>query len=107
MKRIEHIFEKEEEKKRCCSCHTYLLLTDFNPCKATWDKLRPTCKNCLHLRRMTNRAQMTLYNQKYWQKTRDSHKKWRENNVERRRAYNKEWREKRKNVKSGEKIYLI
>ena len=50
---------------------------------------------------------MTLYNQKYWQKTRDSHKKWRENNVERRRAYNKEWREKRKNVKSGEKIYLI
>ena len=103
-KRIEHIFENEEEKKRCCVCQTYLPLIDFNLCKSTWDKLRPTCKQCLHRRRMANREQMTLYNQKYWQQTREAqklrHKKWRENNVEHRRKYNKEWREKRK--KSGQ-----
>ena len=108
MKRIDHIFEEEEEKKRCCVCQTYLLLTNFNSCKATWDKLRPTCKNCLHLRRIANQAQMTLYNQQYWLKTQESqkirHKKWRENNVERRRIYNKEWRRKRK-IKE-EKTYI-
>ena len=32
-KRIEHIFENEEEKKRCCVCQTYLPLIDFNLCK--------------------------------------------------------------------------
>jgi len=103
-KRIEHIFENEEEQKRCCVCQTYLLLIEFNPCKATWDKLRPTCKNCLHQQRIANREQMTLYNQKYWKKTHEAqklrHKKWRENNVEHRRVYNKEWRRKRK-LKEG------
>ena len=99
-KRIDHIFKDDEEKKRCCVCRNYLPLTEFNPCKATWDKLRPTCKKCLHLRRMANRKQIRVYNKKYWQKPHEAqklrHKKWRESNVEHRRAYNKEWRRKRK-----------
>ena len=105
-KRIEHIFKDKEEKKRCCSCQTYLTLNTYNPCKTTWDKLRPTCKVCLHLKRVTNRKQMTIYNKKYWQKTHEAqkirHRKWRKNNIERRRVYNKAWRQnhKRKEVKN-------
>ena len=112
-RRIEHIFENKEEKKRCCSCQTYLPLTIFNPCKATWDNLRPTCKPCLHLKRMSNRNQMTKYNKKYWKKTQGFQKirrqKWRKNNVERLRMYNKTWRQNRKlkevkNVTLSEKV---
>ena len=94
-RRIEHIFENKEEKKRCCSCQTYHPLTIFNPCKATWDKLRPTCKACLHLKRMANRKQMTKYNKKYWKKTQGFQKirrqKWRKNN--------EKWRKIGKNSK--------
>ena len=100
-KKIEHIYEDEVEKKRCCSCQTYQPLENYNSCKGSWDKLRPKCKNCLHLVRMKNKERMTNYNKKYWQKTQESqkikHKKWRENNVEHRKEYNKKWR-----MKNGE-----
>ncbi len=103
-RRIEHIFEDKEEKKRCCSCQTYLPLTDYNPCKSTWDKIRPTCKGCLHLKRMANRIQMTLYNKRYWQKTQETqkirHREWRKKNVDHRRRYNKKWNQTRKLKKS-------
>ena len=112
-KRIEHLVSDKEEKKRCCSCQTYLPLTLYNPCKATWDKLRPMCKPCVHLKRMKKRTQMTLYNKQYWKKTHEAqkrrHREWRQNNVERRRAYNKAWRANRnrteaKSERSAKKV---
>ena len=100
-KKIEHIYEDEVEKKRCCTCKIYQPLENYNSCKGSWDKLRPKCKKCLHLVRMKNKERMTNYNKKYWQKTQESqktrHKKWRENNVEHRKEYNKKWR-----MKNGE-----
>ncbi len=95
-KRIEHIFDDEIEKKHCCKCKEYKDIERYNPCKTSWDKLRPECKDCLHVKRVGNKANMTEYNKKYWEKTKveqsAKHKVWVQNNKEHVREKNKAYR---------------
>lgn len=95
-KRIKHIFEDDIEKKHCCKCKEYKPIEKYNPCKNSWDKLRPECKDCLHLKRVNNKSNMTEYNKKYWEKTKveqsAKHKTWVKNNKEHVDKYNKIYR---------------
>ena len=45
-RKIEHIVEGGEEKKRCSRCRKYKEVEKFGLCKSTWDRLRPYCKDC-------------------------------------------------------------
>ena len=78
-------------------------LNTFGKSKGTWDKLRPTCKDCLHQYNVDNKEQRTEYNKQYWQDTKEvqvvSQKKWRENNKERAKDNNKRWVEANKDYK--------
>jgi hypothetical protein len=97
VKRIPHITQDGIEKKRCGKCETYKSLDTFNNCKATWDKLRPTCKDCLEEERKTNKDKITEYNKAYWQETKEEQKEkckeWREKNKDYMKAKMKEWLE--------------
>lgn len=95
-KRIQHIFEDDVEKKYCCTCKEYKPISNYNPCKYSWDKLRPECKDCLHSKRVNNKSNMTEYNKKYWEKTKveqsAKHKIWVQNNKEHIQQKNKDYR---------------
>jgi hypothetical protein len=110
VKRIQHITEDGIEKKRCGKCNTYKSLDTFNNCKTTWDKLRPTCKDCLGENRIENKEKITEYNKTYWQETKEEQKekskKWREENKEYIKEKMKEWLEANKdNKKQKDKEY--
>lgn len=97
MPRIEHIFDADDgtEGKWCGKCKQYIDVTNF--CKAkTWDGLRSTCNDCLHADRVANKAKITEYNKKNWQKTmarqKETNKKWRSENKEYIAEKHKEWR---------------
>ena len=101
--RIEHIKEDDVEKKRCCNCQNYRSLDNYNPCKTSWDNLRPECKVCLTEKRKQNKDKITEYNKQYWQETKEEQKekckKWREENKEHVKEKMKEWLEKNKEYK--------
>lgn len=52
--RIPHIIENGIERKRCCKCKEYKYLSEFGKSMSSWDKLRPTCRECVK-----------VYNRKY------------------------------------------
>jgi hypothetical protein len=94
--RIEHKTENSIELKRCGKCEAWHPLTNYNASSTTWDKLRQTCKTCLHEERMKNKEKMTEYNKQYWQKTKEEqtekHREWKAKNQEHCQAYMKQWR---------------
>lgn len=94
--RIQHINEDGVEKKWCGKCKSFVSVENFNNCAKTWDKLRPTCKTCLSHERLDKKEKITEYNKLYWEKTKDAqsekNKKWREENIEHRKEYNKAYR---------------
>lgn len=45
-RKIEHIIEGGDEKKRCSRCRKYKEVKKFGLCKSTWDRLRPYCRDC-------------------------------------------------------------
>lgn len=70
MVRIEHV-----NNQKCCGrCKNFKNFDKFNYCKNTWDNMRNTCKDCLKQERNSKKEQMSEYNKKYWQKTKE-HKK--------------------------------
>lgn len=95
--RIEHKTENGIELKRCGKCEAWHPLTNYNASSTTWDKLRQTCKTCLHEERLKNKEKMTEYNKQYWQKTKEEqtekHREWKAKNKERVKAYMKQWLE--------------
>lgn len=103
VERIEHQVNDGVECKWCGKCKSYKPLVKFGKSKQTWDKFRPTCKDCLHQYNVENKEQRTEYNKKYWQDTKEAqkekHKKWREEHKEHRREYNKAWVEENKEHK--------
>lgn len=44
--RLLHRFIDEVEVKRCCMCHKWLPLENFNKGNTYWDKHQPRCKAC-------------------------------------------------------------
>ncbi len=101
--RIEHQVNDGIESKWCGKCQTFKPLDKFGKSRQTWDKLRPTCKDCLHQHNVENKEQRTEYNKKYWQETKDvqkeKNKQWRENNKEHMKEYNRKWVEANKEHK--------
>jgi hypothetical protein len=95
VKRIEHKYIDEVECRKCGKCQTYKPLENFGFSKQTWDNLRPTCKDCLHLHNVENKDKITAYNKKYWQETKEvqteKSKIWRENNKDRMKENMKKW----------------
>jgi len=96
-KRIDHIIEEDVEKKRCGKCKNYTHLDSFGYSKSTWDKLRPTCKQCLQKENEKNKDKIAGYNKKYWEKTKEKqkekNKQWRENNKEKVKESMRRWLE--------------
>lgn len=103
VQRKEHLVDEDGEKRWCGKCKTYKLLDKFGYCASTWDKLRPTCKDCLHEHNMATKEQRTEYNKQYWVKTKDEQsersKQWRLDNPERVKVNMKNWLEKNKEYK--------
>ena len=103
--RIEHVTEDGIEKRHCGKCKLFKPLTSFGYSKATWDKCRPTCKDCLHVWNMQNREARTNYNKEYWQKTKEDqtekNKKWRLENPEKVKECMKEWLIRNKDHKAS------
>jgi len=93
--KIPHINEDGEEKKRCGKCTVYQTIKSFGYSKSTWDKLRPTCKQCLHDTNIKNKEKRREYNKRYWKKTMDiqkeKNKKWRIENKQHVKNYMKKW----------------
>jgi hypothetical protein len=100
---IEHIFEDGLEKRYCGRCKTFKIIDSFGFCNSTWDKLRPTCKNCLKEINYSNKTKRTTYNKMYWEKTKEQqkekNKKWREQNKEKIKENNKKWIDRNKEHK--------
>lgn len=97
MPRIAHIIEDNIEKKWCGKCKKFKGITIcFGKSKSTWDKLRPTCKDCLKEYNTSKKKERTEYNKQYWEKTKDKqkqrNKEWREDNKEYIKQKQKEWR---------------
>jgi hypothetical protein len=110
VKRIEHKTENGIELKYCGKCQIYKDVTIFGNSKTSWDKLRPTCKECLKENNLNNKEKMTEYNKKYWEETKEEQKEknklWRENNKEYTKQKNKEWRvENKEHIKQKDKEY--
>lgn len=103
MQRIEHKVDDGIESKCCGRCKTYKLLTVFGNCPRAWDKLRPTCKECLKEINVENKDKRTEYNKQYWEKTKDQqkerHRKWVSENQEHVKEKMKEWLENNKEHK--------
>lgn len=112
MPRIEHITENNVEMKFCGKCKKFNPLDNFGNSCSTWDKLRPTCKNCLKEINLLNKDKRTEYNKQYWEKTKDEQKekckKWREENKEYVKEKMTEWLENNKEYKKQkDKEYRI
>lgn len=101
--KIEHKTIDNIECKWCGKCKSFKPLEKFGNSKATWDKYRPTCKECLHEDNMNNKEQRTEYNKAYWGKTKEAqtekNKKWREENKEKVKENMKKWLENNKEHK--------
>lgn len=101
--RIEHQFIGDVEHKWCGRCKEFRQLDRFGYSKQTWDKFRPTCKDCLMQINKEIVEQRTEYNKVYWEKTKDEQrekcKKWREANKEHVKEKMKEWLDKNKEHK--------
>jgi len=101
--RINHQFNEGVECKWCGKCKTFKRLEIFGYSKQTWDKLRPTCKECLHQENVENKEQRTEYNKKYWQQTKEDqsekNKRWREENKDRVKENMQRWLENNKEHK--------
>ena len=80
--RKDHVVEDGVEKRWCGKCKVYKNLDRFGFSKSTWDRLRPTCKDCLHQYNAEVVDSRTEYNKQYWQDTKEEqsvkNKKWRE-----------------------------
>lgn len=103
MPRIEHKTENGVECKYCGRCKVFKPTTLFGNCPRAWDKLRPTCKDCLKEINVENKDKRTEYNKQYWENTKDQQKekckKWREDNKEYVKEKMKEWLENNKDHK--------
>lgn len=103
MPRIEHTIDNGIECKYCGRCKVFKPITLFGNSAATWDKLRPTCKECLKEINIGNKDKRTEYNKQYWEKTKEQQKekckKWREDNKEHVKEKMKEWLENNKEYK--------
>ncbi len=103
MPRIEHKTENGVECKHCGRCKVFKPITLFGNSTTTWDKLRPTCKDCLKQINIETKEKRTEYNKQYWEKTKEQqtekNKKWREANKEHVREKMKEWLENNKEHK--------
>jgi hypothetical protein len=101
--RKEHVVEDGVEKRWCGQCKVYKNLDRFGFSKSTWDKLRPTCKDCLHQYNLDVSESRTEYNKQYWQDTKEEqtvrHKKWVSENPEKVKAGMKKWLEENKEYK--------
>jgi hypothetical protein len=101
--RINHQIIDDMECKWCGKCRVFKPLERFGVSKQTWDKFRPTCKDCLHEHNMNTKEQRTEYNKKYWEETKEAQseksKKWRENNKDRVKENMKRWLEENKEYK--------
>lgn len=93
------------EKRHCGKCKLFKPLTSFGYSKNTWDNLRSTCKDCLHVGNMQNKVNRTNYNKEYWQRTKEEqsakNKKWKMENPERVKECMKEWLIKNKDYKAS------
>lgn len=93
--RIEHVFTDGVETKRCGLCQTYKPIDSYGYSKATWDNLRPTCKDCLKQNNMANKEKRTEYNKRYWKETKEAQtikcKKWREENKDQVKENMRKW----------------
>ena len=103
VKRREHVTEDGVEKRWCGKCTVFKSLDRFGYSKSTWDKLRPTCKDCLTQENIDKKEQRTEYNKQYWQDTKEEQssksKKWREANPEKVKENMKKWLEDNKEHK--------
>jgi hypothetical protein len=95
VKKIEHKTENGIELKYCGKCKVFKDLSIFGNSSASWDSLRPTCKDCLKENNLNNKEKIHEYNKKYWQETKEEQKakckEWRENNKEHIKQKNKNW----------------
>lgn len=103
MPRIEHKTENGVECKYCGHCKVFKPITLFGNSSQTWDKLRPTCKDCLKQNNVENKEKKTEYNKQYWEKTKhqqkEKHRKWVSENQEYIKEKMKEWLENNKEHK--------
>jgi hypothetical protein len=101
--RIEHKHIDGVECRWCGKCKAFKPIEKFGYSKATWDKLRSSCKDCLHENNVETKEQRTSYNKQYWQLTKDTqaekNKNWREANQDRIKENQKRWIEENKEHK--------
>lgn len=112
MPRIEHKIENDVECKYCGRCKVFKPLVFFGNSSQTWDKLRPTCKECLKQINIENKDKRTEYNKQYWEKTKEHqkemHKIWVSKNQEHVKGKMKQWLENNKEYKKQtDKEYRI